>query len=91
MAQRCDICGKGPVAGRTIKRRGLAKKKGGVGRRITGVSRRVFYPNLQKIRAIINGTTRTVKACTECIKHGRVKKRGQVLPHFFPAHQRNND
>lgn len=74
MAQKCEICGKGPVAGRTIKRRGLAKKHGGVGRRITGVSARVFYPNLKKIKAILNGSVRTIKACTRCIKHGKVTK-----------------
>ena len=74
MAKRCQICGKGPVAGRTIQRRGLAKKKGGVGRRITGVSRRVFYPNLQKVKAVINGARRTIRVCARCIKQGRVKK-----------------
>lgn len=74
MSKKCQICGKGPVAGRKIKRRGLAKKKGGVGRRTTGASRRVFYPNLKKIKAIINGSVRTIKVCTECIKHDKVTK-----------------
>ena len=64
MSKKCQICGKGPAAGRRIKRRGLAKKEGGVGRRITGVSKRVFYPNLKKIKAIINGSVRTIKVCT---------------------------
>ncbi|PIQ88772.1 MAG: 50S ribosomal protein L28, partial [Candidatus Omnitrophica bacterium CG11_big_fil_rev_8_21_14_0_20_42_13] len=36
MSKICYICGKKPVAGRTIERRGLAKKKGGVGKKITG-------------------------------------------------------
>lgn len=74
MSQKCQICGKGPVSGSRIKRRGLAKKKGGVGRRITGVSARVFYPNLKKVKAIINGSVRTVKVCVRCIKHGKVTK-----------------
>jgi large subunit ribosomal protein L28 len=74
MSQRCHICGKAPIAGRTIKRRGLAKKKGGVGRRITGVSKRVFYPNLKNVKAVINGAVRTIKVCARCIKHGKVIK-----------------
>ena len=74
MSQKCQICGKIPVSGSTIKRRGMAKKHGGVGRRITGVSKRVFYPNIQKIKAIIKGAVRTINVCTRCIKHGKVTK-----------------
>jgi len=74
MSKKCQICGKSPAAGRRIKRRGLAKKEGGVGRRITGVSKRVFYPNLKKIKAIINGSVRTITVCTRCIKHNKVTK-----------------
>jgi len=74
MSKKCEICGKGPVAGRTIKRRGMAKKHGGVGRKITGISRRVFYPNIKNIKAVINGAVRTIKVCTRCIKHGKVVK-----------------
>ena len=74
MSKKCEICGKGPVAGRTIKRRGMAKKKGGVGKRITGVSKRIFYPNLKNIKVALNGAARTIKVCTRCIKHGKVTK-----------------
>ncbi|MFH0840220.1 MAG: 50S ribosomal protein L28 [Candidatus Omnitrophota bacterium] len=74
MSRFCEICGKGPVAGRTIKRRGLAKKKGGVGQRITGISRRRFLPNLKMVRALIKGKIKRVKVCTKCLKAGKVKK-----------------
>ncbi|MBL7157338.1 MAG: 50S ribosomal protein L28 [Candidatus Omnitrophica bacterium] len=74
MSKICYICGKRPVAGRTIKRRGLAKKKGGVGQRITGISRRRFLPNLQMVRAIISGRTKRVRVCTKCLKAGKIKK-----------------
>lgn len=74
MSKICYICGKKPVAGRVIKRRGLAKKKGGVGQRITGVSRRRFLPNLQKVRALINGGVKKVRVCTKCLKAGKIKK-----------------
>lgn len=74
MAQVCAICGKRPVAGRKMKRRGLAKKKGGVGRRITGVAKRRFMPNLQRIRALVNGKPRKILVCTGCLKAGKVIK-----------------
>jgi len=74
MSKICYICGKRPVAGRVIKRRGLAKKKGGVGQRITGVSRRRFLPNLQRVRALINGGVKKVRVCTKCLKAGKIKK-----------------
>lgn len=74
MSRVCAICGKRPVAGRTIARRGLAKKKGGVGRKITGVTKRRFLPNLQTVRIILKGAHRRVKVCTSCIKAGKIKK-----------------
>lgn len=74
MARVCTICGKGPSAGRSIKRRGLAKKKGGVGRKITGISKRSFRPNLQKVKAVINGAARRIYACSKCLKAGKVQK-----------------
>ncbi len=74
MSRVCAICGKGPVAGRHIARRGLAKKKGGVGKKITGVTKRRFLPNLQTIRIILKGSHRRVKVCTSCIKAGKIRK-----------------
>lgn len=74
MSKICYICGKKPVAGRSIKRRGLAKKKGGVGQRITGISRRRFLPNLQAVRALIKGKVKKVRVCTKCLKAGKVLK-----------------
>lgn len=74
MSKICYICGKRPVAGRHIKRRGLAKKKGGVGQRITGISRRRFLPNLQRVNAIINSKPKRVRVCTKCLKAGKITK-----------------
>jgi large subunit ribosomal protein L28 len=74
MSRVCEVCGKGPVAGRSIARRGLAKKKGGVGKRITGVSKRRFLPNLQTIKTSINGTVKKIKICTKCLKAEKVQK-----------------
>ncbi len=74
MSKFCDICGKGPKAGRSFTRRGLAKKKGGVGKKITGISKRRFLPNLQKIKIILAGTRKTVSVCTACIRSGKITK-----------------
>lgn len=72
--RRCAICGKGPIRGQSIARRGLAKKKGGVGRKITGRTKRSYKPNLQRVRAIVNGKTVRIKVCTSCLRLGRVQK-----------------
>lgn len=74
MAKVCDICGKGPRTGNTITRRGLAKKKGGIGLNTTGVSRRRFLPNLQKVRVSEKGGVRQRRVCTACIKSGKIVK-----------------
>ena len=70
----CDMCGKGPLRGNTISRRGLPKKKGGVGLKVTGMTKRSFKPNLQKVRAVVAGETVRVKVCTTCLRSGRITK-----------------
>ncbi len=72
MAKRCDICGKGPMAGRSYIRKGKAKKEGGVGRHIARKNKRRFMPNLQSARALVGGLVRRIVVCTQCIKSGRV-------------------
>ena len=74
MARRCEICGKGTVAGNNVPRKGQAKKKGGVGQHIGVKTKRVFKPNIVKVKANINGTTKTIKVCTRCLKSGKVQK-----------------
>lgn len=70
----CDICGKGARRGNRIVRHGLAKKKGGVGLHTTGISARRFLPNLQRVRVVQNGTKKTIRICTSCLKAGKVVK-----------------
>jgi large subunit ribosomal protein L28 len=74
MGMQCAICGKKPVLGNQIARRGKAKYLGGVGRKITGISRRTFKPNLQRIQVEINGETKRARVCVQCIRSGRVKR-----------------
>jgi large subunit ribosomal protein L28 len=74
MARVCEFCQKRTETGNKITRRGLAKAKGGVGRRVTGKSRREFKPNIQRVRASIAGTVCRVKICTRCLKAGKIVK-----------------
>ena len=76
MSKVCEICGKGPTAGRSIVQRGMAKKKGGVGKKTTGITKRTFRPNLQNVRIKIGGTTKTARVCTSCIRTGKIQKAG---------------
>lgn len=74
MSQVCLICGKRTQVGNQIERRGLAKWKGGVGRKITGKTKRKFKINLQRVRAKIGGTIKKIRVCTRCIGAGKVTK-----------------
>lgn len=74
MPRVCQICGKGTSTGKTITRRGMAKRLGGVGRKIVRTSKRKFRPNLKKVKVIIGKTIKTIRVCTACIKSGRVRK-----------------
>jgi len=74
MLKICAICGKSQVAGRSIVRKGLAKKKGGTGKKIARSTARTFLPNLQKIRILLNNRAQKVYVCTKCIKKGRLQK-----------------
>jgi len=75
MARVCDYSGKRPTVGKKIVRRGKAKKSGGIGQNVTGISKRRWKPNLQKIRIVDeNGTVRRVKVCARYIRAGKFKK-----------------
>jgi large subunit ribosomal protein L28 len=61
MSKICAVCGKGPSFGNNVSH---ANNK----------TRRTWYPNLQKIKAIDNGTVRSIKVCTRCIRSGYITK-----------------
>ena len=61
MARVCEICGKGPRFGNQISH-------------AHNVSSRVWYPNLQKVRVVLNGARRRRRVCTRCIRSGAVAK-----------------
>lgn len=61
MANRCIVCGKGPRSGNRVSHANNRTK-------------RRFHPNLQRVRAIVAGTVQHIRACTQCIKAGKVAK-----------------
>ena len=86
MAQQCEICGKKPVMGNSVTTRGKAKYLGGVGTKVTGISRRQFKPNLQTLRiTTAGGTNKTARVCTQCIRSGAVTKRVRQAPFKLPT------
>ncbi len=75
MGRECAITGKKTVAGRSIIRKGLAKKKGGIGLHVTSATKRTFKANLQRVRIKDeNGTVRRVWVSAKAIKSGLVTK-----------------
>ena len=61
MANRCELCGKGPRSGNNVSH---AKNR----------SKRSFKPNIQRVRAVVDGARRRLRVCTTCLKSGRVQK-----------------
>ena len=72
MSRKCEICGKEAITGNSIARRGLAKKKGGIGLKTTGITKRRFLPNLQRKKVVIDGKIKKVLICTKCIKGNKI-------------------
>jgi large subunit ribosomal protein L28 len=61
MAQRCDVCGKGPAVGHRISH-------------AHNVTKRRWMPNLVPIRALVDGVPGRLRVCTRCLKAGKVTK-----------------
>jgi large subunit ribosomal protein L28 len=61
MAKVCEICGKKPVFGNSISH-------------AHNITKRRWNPNLQTVRANVDGTVKKIKVCTSCIKAGKVQK-----------------
>lgn len=74
MARICELTGKGPIKGSHIWRSGKAKKKGGIGTHVTAITKRRFFPNLQRVKAVIDGEVRYVRVTASAIKKGLISK-----------------
>ncbi len=86
MSRKCDICGKGPQMGNKVTTRGRAKHLGGVGTKITGISRRQFRPNLQRVRITTpEGTNKRVRVCTQCMRSGAITRAIRSAPFRLPG------
>jgi large subunit ribosomal protein L28 len=86
MARQCEVCGKTGQIGNQIETRGKAKYLGGVGTKVTGISRRKFQPNLQNIKVELpSGEHKSMRVCTQCIRSGVVRKVVKQKPFQLPA------
>lgn len=59
MSKVCDVCNKGPVYGHNVSHSNIHTK-------------RRWLPNLQTVKAIVNGSPKRIRVCTNCLKSGRV-------------------
>jgi large subunit ribosomal protein L28 len=62
MANRCEICGKGPMSGNLISH---SNRK----------TRRVSKPNVQRVKVYVDGVPKRLRVCTRCLRSGKVEKR----------------
>src|ERR1041385_8249464 len=75
MSRICEVTGKRPMKGSIIWRSGKAKKAGGIGTHVTAITKRRFFPNLQRVKALMpNGEVRYVRVAASAIKKGIVVK-----------------
>jgi len=74
MARICELTGKRPMKGSIIWRSGKSKKSGGIGTHITAITKRRFMPNLQCVKALIDGEVRYIHVTTAALKKGLVTK-----------------
>ena len=74
MPRQCAFTGKKTRSGRRYSRRGKAKYLGGVGRKVTSKTKRTFKPNIQKVRAVINGRVVRVLVSAKAIRNGMIVK-----------------
>jgi large subunit ribosomal protein L28 len=61
MAKKCDFCGKGPVSGNKVSHSNIKTRKR-------------WLPNVQRMKALVKGNTKTVRACTRCIRSGKIQR-----------------
>lgn len=85
MSKQCIFTGKKVSVGGSYTRRGRAKYLGGVGRKVTGSSKRKFKPNLQRVRAVIDGKVQRVWVSTQTLRSGLVVKPIKRKPFELPS------
>ncbi|WP_054252171.1 50S ribosomal protein L28 [Neofamilia massiliensis] len=61
MSKKCDVCGKGKMFGNQVS---FSHRR----------SRKSWSPNVQSVKAVVNGTTKKINVCTKCLKSGKVDR-----------------
>lgn len=84
MTYKCAITGKKPSGGNFYARRGKAKYLGGVGRKVTGKTKRTFKPNLQRVKIVVDGKVQTVRVAVSAIRGGLVERPVKRKPFQMP-------
>jgi large subunit ribosomal protein L28 len=72
MAKVCDICGKKPMFGNNVSH-------------ANNITKRRWMPNLQSVRALVNGTPKRLTVCTSCLKAGKVVKNNRARKSPSPS------
>jgi large subunit ribosomal protein L28 len=85
MGKKCEVSGKKTSFGNHITTRGKAKYLGGVGTKVTGVSKRKFKPNLQSMQIVQDGAIGRAKVCVQCIRSGKVARPQKRKPFTMPS------
>ncbi|MBN1808395.1 MAG: 50S ribosomal protein L28 [Planctomycetes bacterium] len=87
MSRVCDICGKKQSVGYKYARRGLPKKVGGIGLKVTGRTKRTFNVNLQLVRVRDDaGRVAQKRVCAKCLKNGL--RKGTIMKAARGSHSR---
>ncbi len=74
MGRICELTGKRPMKGSHIWRSGKSKKSGGIGTHVTAITKRRFLPNLQRVKAVVDGEVRYIRVTAAALKKGLVTK-----------------
>jgi len=74
MARICELTGKRPIKGSITWRSGKSKKSGGIGTHVTAITKRRFMPNLQRVKALVDGEVRYIRVTANALKKGLVVK-----------------
>ncbi len=61
MSRKCEVCGKGRLVGNNVSH---AHNK----------SKKVSYPNIQRVRVQVKGQTTRMNVCTRCLRSGKIQK-----------------
>ena len=85
MSKTCVFTGRVVGFGNQKTYRGKAKYLGGVGKKVTGSSRRRFIPNLQTLQCQIGGSVKTLRVCVQCIRSGNIARPQKKRPFTMPS------